>query len=181
MKRDEAIHELRAARKELQETMSGLSEEDFVRPKAIVKWTLQDLLSHIAAWDEEMVRVLQAFSLASEPTFTYTISERNEYGAWNEEQVASRRGRAVEESLAEFESARRDLVQVIEGLTDPVLSRTRMTSWGVPATGFELIGGQAEHDREHAAQVRSYRKKIERWARARQKRTASRKASGSRG
>ncbi len=53
-----------------------------------------------------------------------------------------------------------------------------MTSWEKPATGFDLIRIQVAHDREHAAQVRSYRKKIERWARARQKLSAKRKAKG---
>lgn len=175
MKRDEAIHELRAGRKELQDTLIGLSEEDFLRSKAIDKWTLKDLIAHIASWDEEMVRVLQAFSMQAEPMFTYAISERNGFAVWNDEQVAMRRERTVNEIMGEFESARRDLIQVIEGLTDPVLNRSRMTSWGKPATGFELIITQVEHDREHAVQVRSYRKKIERWARARQKLSEKRK------
>jgi len=175
MKRDEAIHQLRAGRKELQDTLVGLSEEDFLRAKAIDKWTLKDLIAHIASWDEEMVRILQAFSLPGEPVYTYTISDRNGFAAWNEEQVNARRERSVNEILSELETARRDLIQVIEGLTDPVLNRSHITTWGKPATGFELIMTQVEHDREHAAQIRSYRKKIERWARARQKLSEKRK------
>src|ERR1051326_2257668 len=66
MKRDEAIHELRAGRKELQETLIGFTEEDFLRAKAIDKWTLKDLIAHVASWDEEMVRVLQQFSMQDE-------------------------------------------------------------------------------------------------------------------
>jgi uncharacterized protein (TIGR03083 family) len=175
MKRDEAILELRTARKELQETLIGMSEEDYLRPKAIDKWTLKDLLAHVASWDEEMVRVLQAFSMQTESAFSYSISERNGFAVWNEEQVAQRRDNTLPQVIAEFESARRDLIQVIEGLTDPVLNRSRMTSWGKTATGFQLITTQVEHDREHAGQVRSYRKKIERWARARQKLSEKRK------
>jgi uncharacterized protein (TIGR03083 family) len=175
MKRDEAILELRAARKELQETIQGMSEEDFLRPKAIDKWTLKDLIAHIASWDEEMVRVLQAFSMQAEPSFTYLISDRNGFAAWNEDQIDQRRERSTYEILSEFEGARRDLIQVIEGLTDPVLNRSKLTSWGKTATGFELIQTQRDHDREHAQQIRSYRKKIERWARARQKLTEKRK------
>lgn len=175
MKRDEAIHDLRAARKELQESIVGLSEDDFLRPKAIDKWTLKDLIAHVASWDEEIVRVLQAFSMQSQPLYSYLISDRNGFAVWNEEQVAARRERTVNETMSEFEIARRDLIQVIEGLTDPVLNRSKMTSWGKPATGFELVMTQVEHDREHMAQIRSYRKKIERWARARQKLTEKRK------
>jgi hypothetical protein len=175
MKRDEAIQQLRTARKELVETISGLNEEDFSRSKAVDKWTLKDLLAHIASWDEEMVRVLQTFTMPGESIYTYAIADRNGFAVWNEEQVAARRERAVSEVMSEFEIARRDLIQVIEGLTDAVLNRSRMTSWGKSATGFELIMTQVDHDREHAEQVRSYRKKIDRWARARQKLTEKRK------
>lgn len=175
MKRDEAIQQLRAGRKELQETIHGLTEEDFLRPKAIDKWTLKDLLAHIASWDEEMVRVLQTFTLPGESIYTYAIADRNGFAVWNEEQITARRERTMPEIMSEFEIARRDLIQVVEGLTDAVLNRSRMTSWGKAATGFELIMTQVDHDREHAEQVRSFRKKIERWARSRQKLTAKRK------
>lgn len=175
MKRDEAIQLLRSSRKALAETLAGLTEDDYSRSKAIDKWTLKDLLAHVASWDEEMVRVLQTFTMPGESQYTYTISDRNGYAAWNEEQVAARRAKSVSEIVTEFEIARRDLIQVVEGLTDPVLNRSRMTPWGKPQTGFDLVQTQVEHDQEHADQVRSYRKKIDRWARARQKLTEKRK------
>src|SRR5215210_5960681 len=105
MKRDEAIQLLRSSRKELAETISGLTEEDFSRSKAIDKWTLKDLLSHVASWDEEMVRVLQTFTMPGESQYTYTISERNGYAAWNEEQVNARREKSFSEMMSEFEIA----------------------------------------------------------------------------
>lgn len=175
MKRDEAIQQLRGARKEFQDTISGLTEEDFVRAKAIDQWTLKDLLANIAAWDEELVRVLQTFTMPGESQYTYTISDRNNFAVWNEEQVVARRALALDRVMSEFEIARRDLIQVVEGLTDPVLNRTRMTSWGKPASGFDLVLMQVAQDHARAEQVRSYRKKIERWARARQKLTEKRK------
>jgi uncharacterized damage-inducible protein DinB len=175
MKRDEAIQQLRASRKELQETFGGLTEEDFTRARAINKWTLKDLLAHVASWDEEIVRVLQTFTMPGESQYTYTISDRNDYAVWNEEQVSARREHSVTQVMTEFEMSRRDLIQVVEGLTDPVLNRSRMTSWGTPMTGFELLVMQVEHDVDHADQVRSYRKKIDRWARARQRLTEKRK------
>jgi uncharacterized protein (TIGR03083 family) len=169
VKRDEAILRLRAARRELQDALNGLQEEDFLRANAINKWTLKDLMAHIASWDEEMLRVLQAFAMQTNPVFSYSISDRNDFAAWNEQQIAERRERTLEQVVAEFDGARRDLIQVAEGLTDPVLQRSKMTSWGSPATGFELLETQIGHDLEHAGHVRSYRKKIERWARARNK------------
>lgn len=175
MKRDEAIHALRTARRDLQDALGDLTEEDYTRPKSVGTWTLQDAVAHIAAWDEEMVRVLQTFPMPGESMYTYSISDRNDFAGWNEEQAALRRAKSPAQVLMEFENARRDLIQVVEGLTDAVLNRSRMTSWGKPAAGFDLLLWQAERDSEYAELVRRYRKKRERWQRARKNRTVKRK------
>lgn len=174
MRRDDAIQALRSARRDLQDALADLTEEDYTRPKSVGTWTLQDAVAHIAAWDEEMVRVLQTFAMPGESMYTYTISDRNDFAAWNQEQAAVRRAQSPSQVLMEFENARRDLIQVVEGLTDAVLNRSRMTSWGKPATGFELLVSQAERDSEYAELVRRYRKKRERWMRARKNRTVKR-------
>lgn len=176
MKRDDAIQALRTGRKELLDALADLNEEDYTRPRAAGKWSLQDVLANIAAWDEEMVRVLQTFPMPGESDFAYTISDRNDFALWTEEQVALRRALSPAQMLNEFESARRDLIQVVEGLTDAVLNRTRITSWGKPATGFELLLLQTERDRGTAEVVRRYRKKRERWVRARKNIIVKRKA-----
>ncbi len=177
MKRDEAVVRLRAARKELLDSLAGISEEDILRPNAVEKWTLKDLLGHIAAWDEESLRVIQAFAMQAEPKYSYSISERNDYAVWNAEQIEVRRERKLEQIRDEFENARRDLIQVIEGVTDQVLMRPKITPWSKVRTGFELIDETAEHDREHAADLASWRKKRARWARARQKYVSKRRES----
>ncbi len=177
MKRDEAIAKLRAARKELQETLVGISEEDWARPGAIQKWSLKDLLGHIAAWEGEVLRVIQAFAMQPEPHYSYSISDRNDFAVWNAEQIEQRKNRTLEQIRSEFEGSRRDLIQIIEGVTDQVLMRPKMTPWSELRTGFELLDEAAAHDLEHAKDVRSWRKKRERWARARQKYVSKRRDS----
>ncbi len=175
MKRDEAVIKLRAARKELQDTLAGISEEDELRPNAVEKWSIKDLLGHIAAWDEETLRVIQAFAMQSDPQYSYAISDRNDFASWNAEQAAARQGRTLLEIRNEFDNARRDLIQVVEGVTDQVLMRPKHTSWNAVMNGLDLLQISAEHDLEHARDVRSYRKKRERWARARQKYVSKRR------
>jgi hypothetical protein len=43
MKRDEAVNKLRAARKELVESLEGVGEEDKLRSNAVEKWSIKDL------------------------------------------------------------------------------------------------------------------------------------------
>lgn len=177
MKRDEAISQLRNGRKQILQSITGLSEADFTRANAVKKWSIKDVLAYLAAWDEEMVRVLQAFAMQTAPVYAYSISDRNKFAAWNEEQVEQRRAQAFGDTIAEYESARRDLIQVLEGLTDPVLNRSKLTPWGDTLTGFDLVMMQAERDAEQTVQIQSYRKKLDRWARARLKYTEKRRTT----
>ncbi len=177
MKRDEAVVRLRAARREFLETLAGINPEEMERPNAIQKWSLKDLLGHIAAWDEETLRVAQAFAMQPEPHYSYSVSPRNDFAAWNQEQVEARKDRSLQEIRREFDNARRDLIQVIEGMTDQVLMRPKATPWDEVRTGFELLSASAEHDLEHARDIRSWQKKRARWARARQKYVSKRRES----
>ncbi len=175
MKRDEAVVRLRSARKELLESLGGISEEDMVRPNAVVKWSLKDLLGHIAAWDEEILRVIQAYAMQPEPHYSYSISDRNDFAVWNAEQVELRKNNTLPQIRSEFDNARRDLIQIVEGVTDQVLMRPKRTPWDELRTGLELLDEEAAHDLEHAKDIRSWRKKRERWARARQKYVSKRR------
>ena len=175
MKRDEAIVKLRAARRELFDSLSGMTDEDLLRANAVDKRSIKDLLGHIAAWDEETLRVVQAFIMQANPVYSYTISDRNDFATWNAEQAALRKDYSLEQIRRELENARRDLIQVIEGVTDQVLMRSKVTPWGKTRTGLELLDDAALHDLEHSQDIRSYRKKRERWARARQKYTSKRR------
>ena len=181
MKRDEAILALRSSRKELQDTLADFGEEDFARAKVANKWSIHDMFAYVAAWDEEIVRILQTFPMPGESVYTYIISDKNDFAVWNEEQIALRREHTLPQVMGEFEKARRDLIQVLEGLTDAVLNRSRMTSWGKPATGFELVVMQAERERKNALYVMSYRKKRERWVRARKSLSVRRKTKKKKG
>lgn len=169
MKRDEAVNKLRAARKELVESLEGVGDDEKLRPNAVEKWSVKDLLAHIASWDEEILRVIQAFAMQQEPRFSYTISERSDFASWNADQIELRKTRTLEQVQVEFRNARRDLIQVVEGLTDQVLMRQKATPWGKVRSGFDLLNEIVEHDADHMKDIRSWRKKRERWARARQK------------
>lgn len=175
MKRDEALLKLRAARKELQQVLAGVPDQDRVRLKAVGEWSVKDVLGHIAAWDEECLRVIQAFAMQTEPQYAYTISEHNDFGAWNSEQIALRKERPLAAVKQEFDNARRDLIQIVEGMTDQVLMRSKLTTWGKERTGLELLEDLAAHDLDHAAMLRRWRKKRERWARARKKYVSKRR------
>lgn len=155
--------------------LAELKEEDLARSKSINQGSVQDLLGHLAAWDEEILRVIQAFAMQDNPKFLYEISGKDDYAAWNAEQRTRRAGQTLEQVRHELELARKDLIQVVDGLTDPVLRRERTTPWKTTASGYTLLIEQMDHDKEHTEQVAAWLKKMARWKRARAKLSEKRK------
>ncbi len=175
MKKSELVDRLRRSRNALLGTLIGLSEEDLLKPKAVNNWSVKDLLAHLASWDAETVRVLQAFAMQDEPRFAYSISPHNDFATWNAEQIALRQNDTLEQSLRELDTARSDLMQVLDGMAEPVMRRAKKTSWGRVASSYDLVVNQIEHDEEHIKDIESFRKKMERWQRARVKAADKRK------
>ena len=175
MKKNELVDRLRRSRHALLLALKDLSSEDLLKPKAVGGWAIKDLLAHLASWDAETVRVMQAFVMQDEPKYAYSISNYNDFATWNADQIATRQAQTLEQTLRELDTARSDLMQVLDGMTDPVLRRAKKTPWGRVASSYDLIVTQIEHDEEHLQNIMSFRKKMERWQRARTAAASKRK------
>lgn len=175
MKKSALIDRLRRSRHALLSSLQGLTEEDLLKPNAVNHWSLRELLAHLASWDAEAVRVAQANAMQDDPKFAYSISTYNDFATWNAEQIALRANQTLEQTLREVNTARSDLMQALDGMTDPVLRRAKKTPWGRVVSSYDLIATQIEHDEEHLKHILSFRKKLERWQRARTKAAVKRK------
>ncbi|HEY6042489.1 MAG TPA: DinB family protein [Anaerolineae bacterium] len=175
MKKTELVDRLRRSRHILLEALKGFDEEEMLKPNAVSVGSLKDLMAHLASWDAEMVRVMQAFAMQDDPKFAYSISTYNDFATWNAEQIALRADLTLKQAVREIETARSDLMQTLDGMTDPVLRRTKKTPWGRVASSYDLILTQIEHDEEHLKHILSFHKKMERWKRARLQAAARRK------
>jgi uncharacterized damage-inducible protein DinB len=170
MTKEELILQSLTARKELNGAIGLVTEPDFERAKIITGWTLKDVLLHILAWDEEAMRVLSMLKMnVPEIHFDYTISPREDFAAWNAEQIAKRGNLTPAQIFEQMARARRDLLDTVSGISDQVLSRPFETPWGMKLNGSQVFRAEIDHDLEHAAQIRSWAKKIARWRRARAK------------
>ena len=175
MKKSELVDRLRRSRHALLSSLQDLTAEDLLKPNAVNHWSLRELLAHLASWDAEVVRVVQAIAMQEDPKFAYSISTYNDFATWNAEQIAIRQHQTLEQTLRDLDTARSDLMQALDGMTDPVLRRVKKTPWGRVASSYDLVVTQIEHDEEHRKHILSYRKKLERWQRARAKATVKRK------
>jgi hypothetical protein len=53
--REELLEKIKSSRKQLEDLMTKIPEEDFLRPVFDGGWTLKDMLSHIVSWEQKMI------------------------------------------------------------------------------------------------------------------------------
>jgi uncharacterized damage-inducible protein DinB len=159
--KQELLDDLKAARVELRLAIEGLSEKQMIRSDVVGEWSVKDTLAHIVAWDKEICAVVHAFVAQENPVFDYKISGKQGFAKWNAREVEKRRDLSVAQVLAEMEEARRELVELVQGLTDEQLSREVVPPWRRPKTVGRNVEILAEHDREHTEQITAWREQVE--------------------
>jgi hypothetical protein len=140
------VRETETAYAELQEAVSGLTEEKMGR-RWLGTWGVREILTHIAGWHHEMIAALQHVAEGEPP---YPPGTYDDFDAWNARFVARRDGVKAAEIITELAASHRGLVTAASGLADE--------HFAPGATARELIDGVgAQHYREHAAQIREWR------------------------
>jgi hypothetical protein len=137
----EAFGELRGA-------IDGLTDEE-MRRVWLGTWGVREILIHISGWHGEMIPALArvAKGEAAYPAGTY-----DEFDAWNARFVAGKTGVKPADVVAELDASYRAFMAAAAGLSEPLFA-----AGGAARDPFE--GAGAGHYREHAAQIRQWRKR----------------------
>jgi uncharacterized damage-inducible protein DinB len=139
--RTRLLREFDDARSRLLAAVEGLSEEDFTRPLGADAWTPEDLLNHIAAWDEYAAAIVR--DLTAGRRSNVSVGDTDE---WNARVTATRRGHSLAETLAALQAARAAFHAALGDAPDSL--------WDILAANVQ---GRAEHDTEHANELRALR------------------------
>ncbi len=146
---------LQAARGEMEAALAGLSPEQLGAPGAAGDWSAKDLLSHLIAWEAELVTGLAKFRNGQKPGKTdYTEAEIQTLNAqWH----AESQGRPVARVLADFHGVRKQLLRQLEALPakdldapQPWLKQKSIAHW--------VTSWIVEHEHEHAGHLQAWRR-----------------------
>lgn len=135
---DTAFAELRGA-------VEGLSDEE-MRRIWLGSWGVREILIHISGWHEEMIPALGRIAKGAAG---YAPGAYDDFDAWNARFVARRIGVKPADVVAELDASHQAFVAAAAA---------------VPESHFEPGGGAREpfegagHYREHAAQIRQWRR-----------------------
>jgi hypothetical protein len=146
--RDAVLSETREAFGELREAIAGLDEEG-MRRAWLGTWGVREILIHISGWHREMAPALARIGQGQAP---YPDGAYDDFDAWNARFVTAGSRAGSREILDELEASHRAFVDAAAALGDAGLAA------GAP--GRKIVDGAGpEHYREHAGQIREWRKR----------------------
>jgi hypothetical protein len=137
---DEAFAELRRA-------IDGLTDDE-MRQAWLGSWGVREILIHISGWHEAMTPALGHIVRGEVP---YPAGTYDDFDAWNARFVLQKTGVKTADVLAELDASHNGFVAAARAVPDPHFetgSSARQT--------FENNG--PGHYREHAAQIREWRR-----------------------
>ena len=158
MRRDDAtqpsaaefVARLKASREALMDAIAGLDEEGFrTRPDASA-WSIAEVLAHLFATERILVERARA-ALTQEG---FIATPRTEAARQEDARLAQRL--PVLQILHALLAQRRDTIRLLEGRSAPELAQSFHPQQGERTVGW-LFQRAAEHEDEHAQQVRALR------------------------
>ena len=112
-------------------------------------WKVRDILGHIATWDRQVAKSLQAYAAGSE----YFIPNHDE-DAFNRQDILRQQAYSSRQILSEWEEAREIFKEAVRGVPDEQFPGDLMYPWGDErGTIAALVKYMVEHDEEHHAEI----------------------------
>jgi hypothetical protein len=132
----------------LRAAIKGLDERQ-MRQVWLGTWGVREIVAHIAGWHREMIPALERLGRGEAP---HPEGAYDDADGWNARFVAARQGLASADLLDEMDRSHRELVQAAARLPDEAYAE------GQPAPGL-VDGAAGGHYREHAEQIREWRRR----------------------
>ena len=138
------LREANEAYGELRQAIEGLTD-DQMRRAWLGTWGVREIAIHITGWHEAMVPALASIASGEAP---YPPGTYDDFDTWNAKFVAAKAGSVPADALARMDASHRALVNAAAAVPD--------ARWDAARETFDGVG--PAHYREHAAQIRDWRK-----------------------
>lgn len=144
------IEELNHARQAMRKLLADLEVAQATSQELYPSWTVKELLSHIAGWDDACIATLEAVHRGTSPA---TPAARG-INLYNASTVAERAALPLEKVIQEWELTRETFLQAIRALPADKLDEPFVFAWGPTGTLTQLVRIFAEHEEEHVEEIR---------------------------
>ena len=148
--RTDLLRSLEGAREELVDVARSLTAEELEVQVHEGGWNVWDVLAHVAASEARLLdragKIVNG-QATPDPNYNPTLSTQS--------QVDERRGRTVEQLLAELMASRADMVWTLDALKDAQLDIEGCLASGKPIDVRGIIQRVADHERGHTEEIRA--------------------------
>jgi hypothetical protein len=156
MTRDEILDALEDSREKFLDAIEGLPDEAIEEPGVVGDWSVKDILSHLIAWEGEIVKLMWQARNGEKPTtlhFAHVDMDRA-----NADFYTATKDRPLERVLADFAAVRKQTERRVEAFSDKDLNDPQRYPWLGETPLWQWIAGDSfEHEAEHAAEILAWR------------------------
>lgn len=158
MKKEEIISRLNAGRRIFLSAIQGLSNQDIETLQVSDHWTVKDIIIHLTRWEAELVKLLWQAKRNIKPTTVHFSPESVD--EINARWYAESQSRALEVVMADFNGVRDQTIRRVKSFSESELNDQQLFPWLDASPLWKWIATDSyEHEAEHEAQIRSWRRK----------------------
>ena len=150
------IEQLHAERRRLEQNLSRLAPADMLLPGVVGEWSVKDVLSHLADWEEHFPGWLAASQrgdkdIPPDPGLTWS-----QLDILNQRIYEKHRDRSLEDVLTYFNSVHQHFMSLVETLTDDEILTPGYYSLTGKAPLYSWLAAYASHDRWAKTHIRKW-------------------------
>lgn len=142
----------------LEAAIDGLDDQQMIEIAVIGKWTVKDILAHIAVWESKLVTDLFKIDRGVTPELP-TLSDA-QVEQLNERYYAEQKDRSIERILEDIQGVHLALLNRLEDFSEKALSDPKKYKWmnGKPLSEW-ISDDSYVHYHEHAQDIRVWRER----------------------
>ncbi len=144
--RESLLQKLDTAR----EAMRALAADIDCQQEIYPGWTIKHVLAHLAGWDDATIASLQAHINGEEAGTPAALGIDH----YNAQSVATREALSYDQVIREWELAREQLKTLIRQMPEEKFREPLLFPWGQRGTVEFLVTIFADHELEHATEIR---------------------------
>jgi hypothetical protein len=151
------LKRIQSERCRLEKTLEGLTPAQMTQPGVIGKWSVKDILAHLAAWEQLFIGWYQAGLRGETPPVPAPGFTWHEMGKLNESIFEQYHPTNPEDVQSWFASSYRQVLQLVEGIPENELLGQRRYNWqGRYSLLNYVLANTANHYRWANQKIRTF-------------------------
>jgi hypothetical protein len=154
----EMIQKLQAERKRLEQNFSHLSHEQLLIPNVVGKWSIKDVLAHLAHWESKMPVWMEAARKGEDVSTPDEGLTWKQLNIFNERVYQAHRDQTLAEVLQYFHNTHHEFMAMVEAMPEDEMLTPGKYAFIGKGTVYDWLNAYAAHDRWAKTHIRKWMK-----------------------